>query len=76
MRYVLPLLLIMFLPRSTLAANEEQFEWAGVNFCHTTVGEVIELFPNARYFEDFEFLAVSNTGETLGARYEELFFPN
>ena len=62
------------MPRSALAANEEQFEWGGVNICHTTVGEVIELYPNARYFEDFEFLAVSSKGETLGAKYEELFF--
>jgi len=71
---LLACLLLLVMSRSLLAANEEQFEWGGVNFCHTTVGEVIELYPNARYFEDFEFLAVSSKGETLGAKYEELFF--
>ncbi len=46
----------------------------GVNFCRTTIGEVIEQFPDAEYYVDFEFLAVTGSGETLGARYDELFF--
>jgi hypothetical protein len=54
----------------SMAANEEQFEWMGVNFCHTTIGQVIELFPNAKYFEEFEFLAVASSGETLRAAYD------
>ena len=67
-------LCLFLVANSTFAANEEQFEWLGVNFCHTTVGEVIELFPDAKYFEDFELLAVTSSGKTLGATYDELFF--
>ena len=67
-------LFILFVANSSIAANEEQFEWLGVTFCHTTVGEVIERYPNATYFEEFEFLAVKSSGETLGAVYDELFF--
>ncbi len=58
-------LFILFVANSSIAANEEQFEWMGVTFCHTSVGEVIERFPNAKYFEEFELLAVTSSGETM-----------
>ena len=73
MRLSIALFILLVANRSN-AANEEQFEWMGVNFCHTTIGEVIEQFPNAKYFEDYELLAVASSGEMLGAVYEELFF--
>jgi len=73
MRLFLPLFIVL-VSRPLVAANEEQFQWMGVNFCHTSVGEVIERFPDARYFGDFELLAVTDSGETLGAGYDELFF--
>jgi hypothetical protein len=67
-------LFILFVTNSSIAANEEQFGWMGVVFCHTNMGEVIERFPNTKYFEEFELLAVTSSGETLGAVYDELFF--
>ena len=67
-------LLILLVANNSVAANEEQFEWLGVTFCHTTVSEVIQRYPDATYFKEYELLAVTSSGETLGAVYDDLFF--
>ena len=58
--------LTVFLACSQLnAANEEGFHWLGVEFCKDTLGELLERYPDAEYFEEYELLIVADSGEIL-----------
>ena len=67
-------LLLILVVNFALAANEEKFTWSGIQFCETSVGDVLEQFPNATYFGDVGIIRADHLGQTLGGHFEELFF--